>query len=415
MEFAPEERERLALEASRVFRPAAPINQRALFAGRVEQLRAVVDAVNQPGQHAIIFGERGVGKTSLANVLYDFLKSEGEDVIAPKINCDASDDFTSLWQKVFGEVQIVQETRRAGFTGQKGEKRFNLAELLPKKVRPYDVRRTLALLAQDSNVVIIIIDEFDRVRGEENSALLADTIKTLSDQDVPATLVVVGVADDVDQLIREHLSIERALVQIRMPRMSPKEVEEIIALGLARLEMEIEKDALDFITSLSQGLPHYTHLLGLYASREAIDYSTRKIQLPHVDAAMKRAVENAQQSMLSAHHEATTSPRKDSLFKEVLLACALAPVDDLGYFAAADVRQPIHAITGKQYEIPAFARHLNQFCEDARGAILKRIGEPRRLRFRFANPLTQPFVVMHGLATGLISRDTVRKFTRLLP
>jgi hypothetical protein len=38
-------------------------------------------------------------------------------------------------------------------------------------------------------------------------------IKVLSDNSVPATLVLVGVADSVDALIVEHQSIERALVQ----------------------------------------------------------------------------------------------------------------------------------------------------------------------------------------------------------
>lgn len=411
MALSTEEQERLAFEASRVFRPAAPINQRALFAGRVEQLRGVIDAVNQPGQHAIVFGERGVGKTSLANVLFDIFRTEGEDVIAPKINCDTSDDFSSLWRKVFGEIQIAQQTRRAGFAATDEHVWRNLADVVPEKLSPYDVRRALTLLGTDSNVVIIIIDEFDRVRNGESSSLLADTIKTLSDQDVPATLVVVGVADSVNDLIREHLSIERALVQVRMPRMSREELEEIVMLGLNRLEMQIETDALAFITSLSQGLPHYTHLLSLYAAREAIDYGSREIQRSRVHAAINKALANAQQSILSAHNLATTSPRKENLFAQVLLACALAPHDELGYFYAADVRQPMTLIMGKRYDIPAFARHLNRFCEPSHGAVLQKAGGARRLRFRFSNPLIQPFVVMQGLSRGLIEAGALEKLT----
>jgi len=51
-----------------VFKPTAPINREDLFAGRQPQTRDVVDAVNQQGQHAVLYGERGVGKTSLANM-----------------------------------------------------------------------------------------------------------------------------------------------------------------------------------------------------------------------------------------------------------------------------------------------------------------------------------------------------------
>ena len=53
------------------------------------------------------------------------------------------------------------------------------------------------------------------------------------------------------------------------------------------------------------------------------------------------------------------SPRKDNLYAKVLLACALAPVDEMGYFGASDVREPLSEMMGKQYEIASFVRHLS--------------------------------------------------------
>src|SRR5271165_1486832 len=93
-----------AIEAGSVFTPSAPINDKTLFAGRIDQVRQVMDAVNQRGQHAVIYGERGVGKTSLANVLADFL-SGGSWVVVRRINCDAGDSYDSVWKKVFAEIQ----------------------------------------------------------------------------------------------------------------------------------------------------------------------------------------------------------------------------------------------------------------------------------------------------------------------
>jgi ABC-type molybdenum transport system ATPase subunit/photorepair protein PhrA len=46
-----------------------PITQINLFAGRRDKLRDLTIAVSQDGQHPIIYGERGVGKTSLANIV----------------------------------------------------------------------------------------------------------------------------------------------------------------------------------------------------------------------------------------------------------------------------------------------------------------------------------------------------------
>lgn len=403
-----EEQNRLGLEVGRVFSPAAPIDERALFAGRTDQLRDVIDAVNQRGQHAMIFGERGVGKTSLANVLSDFLQAAGEEILAPHVNCDGTDDFSKLWRKILSEIEIASQVRRMGFTANTSAEFKNVADSLPKNITPDIVRRTLSALGSQT-LLIVIIDEFDRLPNGNVGRLFADAIKMLSDHSVPATLVLVGVADSVDELIEEHESVERALVQVRMPRMSPGELREIIENGLSRVEMTIEKDALNYISMLSQGLPHYTHLLGLYSAREAIDLGELRIALSHVKAAITKAITKAQQTIMSAYHKATMSPRKENLFTQVLLACALADSDDLGYFAAADVRGPMSLIMGRSYDIPTFSRHLNDFCEETRGPVLQKTGYKHRFRFRFVNPLMQPFAIMQGLASGMIDRPTLQR------
>ena len=72
---------------------------------------------------------------------------------------------------------------------------------------------------------------------------MADTIKTLSDFSIPATVVLIGVADSVDELIGQHQSIERAIIQIPMPRMSKEEIEQIAINGLERLKLKIADEA----------------------------------------------------------------------------------------------------------------------------------------------------------------------------
>lgn len=56
----------LSMQAGQVFTPGSPVNERDLFSGRIEQIQSVLDAVTQRGYHAVLYGERGVGKTSLA-------------------------------------------------------------------------------------------------------------------------------------------------------------------------------------------------------------------------------------------------------------------------------------------------------------------------------------------------------------
>ena len=55
----------LEAAAQTLFRPRTPVDESRLFAGRFEQVKTLVDVIYEPGGHAIIYGERGVGKTSL--------------------------------------------------------------------------------------------------------------------------------------------------------------------------------------------------------------------------------------------------------------------------------------------------------------------------------------------------------------
>lgn len=391
----------LALEASRVFQPNTPIDERALFAGREAQVRRVVDAVNQKGLHAIIFGERGVGKTSLANVLSQFLSYPTLDVLAPRVTCAGAASFDHVWRMVFDQIDLLKATPAVGFRGKASLTPYSATQLLgDEEVTPDRIRRTLTIMSRDT-VPILIVDEFDRL-AKEPRRLFADTIKSLSDHAVPATVVLVGVADSVDQLIDEHESVARALVQIQMPRMSSSEITTIVTTGLQKLGMSIEDEALEKIALLSQGLPHYAHLLGLHASRAALDGRAETVTVAAIDHAVAKAIKDAQQSIRTAYHEALRSPRKDSLFGDVLLACALAKQDELGFFAAQDVRSPLRAISGRNYEIPSFARHLSEFTDEKRCRILMKTGEKWRYRYRFRDPLMQPFVIMQGVVSRKI-------------
>ena len=405
----------LGIKAGSIFTPSAPISVQDLFAGRIDQLRQVFDSINQLGQHSIIYGERGVGKTSLANIIVAISQAQdtkqASKMVAIRINADGSDDYNKLWRKIFDELKIIGKTTKMGFLTSEEFEIIPLSQEFidsEKEISPDKVRQILTLIANQCHF-LIIIDEFDRIRDSVVRSAIADTIKTLSDHAMNTTIILVGVADNVTELIEEHESIERALKQIQMPRMSDKERSEIIDKGLQKLKMSIKHDAQNYITKISQGLPHYIHSITLNAVREAIDKKTKEICLEHIERAIEKNVEGAEQSIKTLYHKAVSSSKKNNIFKEVLLACALATTDNLGYFAAVDVRDPLTKIMGEPYAIPSFASHLKRFCELSRGTILQQFGVSHRRRYRFYNPLMQPFIAMKGLKDGLINKEIIIK------
>jgi Holliday junction resolvasome RuvABC ATP-dependent DNA helicase subunit len=371
----------------------------------------------QDGQHVIIFGERGVGKTSLANVLSKQLELTEEEknlgpIISPIVNCDTNDTFSSVWKKALDLIELSKSYQPIGFGVNKHKDSFCATKLLkaeyhhdngnPKEIDPNAVMTVLAKLAKQC-VPILIIDEFDRLEPGARKAF-ADLIKMVSDHSIPATIVLVGVADTVEGLLADHESISRNLVQVRMPRMTVPEIREILIRGTRKLTLLMDESVVRRIAAISQGLPYYAHLLALHATREALKKSSTVVTDSHLRDASRRATDANLQTLEVEYHNAIRSPQQGNLFGDVLLACAMAKADELGYFMAADVRTPLAKIAGRLIAIPTFAQHLREFS-GKRGKILTVTGESRRLTYHFRNPLMQPFVLMQGEATGRLPAD----------
>ena len=391
--------------AGQVFTPGSPVSERDLFAGRQDQVTKIMEAVSQRGFHAVLYGDRGVGKTSLVSVLSDFLGDFGMATVLARANADATDSFASLWRKILKGVNLTEVRQGIGFDSKKIETQKRFIDALPEHLSPDDIRQALHQLATlVGNDIVLAIDEFDRLTDRKVTTLVADTIKSLSDSATPATVILIGVADSVDQLIEGHRSIERALVQVPMPRMSKAETEQIVLKGTARLGMQATRESVAEIVRLSQGLPYVTHMLSLYSVRAALEAKQLSVSSDAVHDGIKKSIEQWQESIKTAYYEATRSHQPGHLYKEVLLACALADVDDKSYFTAAAVRGPLRVVAGRQdLDIPNFARHLKEMSDHRRGNVLVRQGETRRLRYRFVNPLMRPYVIMRGVADGLLT------------
>lgn len=253
---------------------------------------------------------------------------------------------------------------------------------------------------------MIVIDELDRLDDDDSLTLLADTLKALSDHAVRSTLVLVGVGNSMGELIGEHASIVRNIAQIEMPRMEPDELRAVLRKGCAHADLAIDPGAEGRIVLLSEGLPHYTHLLGYRAAERTVQDDRETVTLDDVVAAIPRAVEG--HTIQNAYLSAIRSSQPGNLYREVLLACALAPKDSLGYFTSGQVREPLEVIAGRRLEIPAFAKHMKEFLEPARGSVLRREGKARGYSYRFGDPMMQPYVIMSSLNAGLISEEQLR-------
>jgi Cdc6-like AAA superfamily ATPase len=250
--------------------------------------------------------------------------------------------------------------------------------------------------------LVIFFDEFDQLLDSGSVVLLANTIKALSDKAEPVTIIPVGVAHSVDDLIEAHQSVRRSLAQVPMPRMSRAELREIVTRGLAELDMTASGDALAFTETVPRGLPHYAHLLAQEGARQALMRRSLHIGMQDMVNGLRVGLDKVDHTLTTAYDEATYSPQKSARFREVLLACALAEPDEHGFFAASDLRDPYSAVVGEAKDIGHYNPQLEQLCE-GRGQVLTRTGAPYRWRYRFSDPLMEPFVLLRGIDDGLVT------------
>jgi hypothetical protein len=406
-----EELQQLKVEAGKVFQPRTPIALREFFAGRWNQIQDIVDAVSQIGLHVVIHGERGVGKTSLANIVKPVVQvfDERDGLVSTRIivkaNANNGDTFSSVWMKIFAEIRWDNDKPTAGLVpGKKGTAPIlEVFDLSDRDLSADDVRRVLTHIPDS----IFVIDEYDRVAAE-TARDFTDLLKALSDFAVNSTVILVGVSDTVDTLVADHASITRALATIPLPRMKIDELKEILTNAEKSLKVFFSSEAAILITHISQGLPHYTHLVGLHSVRIAADRYSRRIERQDVFAALKEAVGQTEQPVRSVHLKAVRSAHPEALYRHVLLAAAVAAsqtTDPYGYFSPSALVGPLSTILDRSVQFATFNNHLAEFCQPKRGPVLERQGEERNYQFRFANPLLVPLVFMDGIAIGLISDE----------
>ena len=178
-----------------VFTPHQPIQAVELFFGRQKEVQKLLEQINTPGQHALLYGERGVGKSSLANIATQVLiKQIIKGKLYPK-RCDSNDTFRSMTAPVLTDLgvevdleSLTKVQRRHGQGGLKipvVEAGFGAESETEKNYRPQQFTPSVVAEFLKDKHGLLYIDEADRVQALEDKIALAELIKLLSDTASP--------------------------------------------------------------------------------------------------------------------------------------------------------------------------------------------------------------------------------------
>lgn len=382
----------LSFEIRQLF-DGAPIDESDLFAGRSKEITRILEASLAKSKHVVLFGERGVGKTSLSNIFWKRYGNTLQSFVVGRVQANPSDTFHSIW---FRGLDELKANAAAKGVPDYAPYEFETGSAL----RPTDVRRCLAQCSPNS-IPIVIVDEFNEVEDKEAKLLTSNLIKEMYDYGLSATILLVGVAENIGELLEDHKSVGRALIQIPLHRMKDAELKEIIDKRISRTPMKFEGDATWTIVTLSRGLPYFTQTLAKFAALQAIKERRLIVTAADVELSMDAFIEDVEITFRDAYRDATRS-NQANYFRQSLLACALAETDDEGWFTANDVLAPYSAIMKAKKTISHYEKHLARFSSDDGGNIIEKRGGERQQQFRFADPMMQPYVILRGIQTKMI-------------
>lgn len=339
------------------FSPGQEIVDPDMFAGRIADIERAVQALSRAGSCLIIYGDRGVGKTSFIEMIkliaqgnVDLLyrhklhKKYPTEKIRYKvvsIECDADVDTSEkvlqrlitspegikqfILTKVDQLEKIVKDTKTLNFL--KGislstSKEDKTVESLYSETSIVEIFTNLVLTIQynilePNEGLLIIVDEFDQVKDNRK---LASLVKTLGKQRVKFAFS--GIAESYETLLDGHRSIMRQLTygRIKINAMTKEEIDSIfdIAEKYNNEQIKFNSKVREDIYNLSHGYPYFAQLFGQLCLDSFVNIEGTEgsgtINSTHLKDGLKYLIKNEPQ-MESAYQEVV----KDNEERETML------------------------------------------------------------------------------------------------
>lgn len=378
------------------FTPTRPKRSTDLFSGRAKQLQRIIAAIEEERAHVVVYGERGSGKTSLANVLAE--KAEAAGYLVLRFACSSHLSFEDLFRGFLRRLPASLLADGLGSGNRAGVENFE--ELLPGP--GFGIAELVAIFERiHDRHVILIVDEYDRMTSDDAKNELAELIKIMSDNSVPVTLLLIGVADDVRDLFGKHPSLQRTLVTIPMPLMARSEIDGIIAAGEAKSGVRFDPEVRRQIADFAQGLPYHAQLLCLFSVRSTLRRHSTTVERQDLRYAVERAAEEAESRIKEAYNLAVGSHEQTS-FHDVLFLAARCRTDEFGTFTAADVAAAGRHGT-EEMSLLSLQYPLKKLTDPERGMVLRRIVGPSGLRYQFCSQMMRHYVlVRQAVQRGIV-------------
>ena len=216
------------------------------------------------------------------------------------------------------------------------------------------------------------------------------------------TFLIVGVAEDLDELLGMHPSIQRNIVGVHLSLMNEEELRQLINTGEKVAGLAYDPHVKERIVALSRGLPYQAQLLCLHCGQSAVNRGSEMVEKEDLIQSIEKVSQMAPPQVERTFERIFIGKEKET-DRTVAFAAALCACDYYGYFTLADISN----VSGKvDIDLPPL---------DETEAILKRLASPeydnvikfrldgRETYYGFSDPIMRPYILCReAVGRGLV-------------
>lgn len=345
------------------------------------------------GHIPIVFGEYGVGKTSMARFVVRDDEARGALV---NIESVSGKTLSDIFRRCLELLGYSVETKRTISTSdtraheQSGQAKAGIGffeSLIASKRTSTHIQsgqteqQMVVTSPTDSKLlelceragIVLIIDELHKATPEF-SRELADFIKAYGNANCSKfKLILLGTSSEASKLVQFDPGIDRLIQEVHLRAMDDAEARFVVNEGMKSLMIDCPIDLESRLVSLCVGSPNILQYLCLETAESAFIRNDRLIGINDINTALQEYVEVREARLYKSYMSAIETVGEKRYRKQILRA--MAECED-EYVTMEDLRSKVKEYLNEEVPSTALSGPLRDLKENKFGPVLKDVDRP---------------------------------------
>lgn len=306
--------------------------------GRYDIVRRIFDLVSEAGNHGVLMGEPGIGKSTVLNVATQELRDAG--VIVLRTAAEPELGFDALIRAAAADVHVAPDDEmRFALAPADSEDAEPLVDMLPEgEATPAEIAELFD--QQLAGHPVLIVDDYETVGASMTDRAISDLIKTLGESASQATVILAGTGDNADDLHANHDRTFKYVTEIQLRLLRPAETFYLLDRMAEAADIAFGDDAKKLMLTASLGIPAAVQGLGRGSIGAAIESGASEVGVTEAVAGMQAAAADLDPGLREAVDEIVGDDVEDE-FLQMVFAIAAAHTDWYGRFFKPQIMQSI--------------------------------------------------------------------------